>query len=448
MREVVSIHIGEAGIQLGSNCWELFCLEHGITPDGNIPSHKTIGGDDTFNSFFSSNGNEKLVPRCIFLDLEPTTMDEVRTGSYRKLFKPDTLISGKEDTGNLYARGYCTLGKEIIEYSLDRIRKLADACSGLQGFLIYNSIGGGTGSGLGSLLLERLSVEYGKKTKVGFNIFPDSTLSTSVIEPYNSVLAMHSLLEHTDVSMVLDNKATYEICRRQLEIERPNYSNINQLLAQVVSSNTASLRYDGALNVDLTEFQTNLVPYPRVHFMLNSYAPIISSNKSCSQLLVSDITNSCFEPEYMFAKCDPSQGKYMACCIMYRGDVVPKDVMSAVATIKTKRTIQFVDWCPTGFKCGINYQPPTVIPGGDIAKTMRAACVISNNTAISQVFKRITDQYDLMYSKGAFIQWYLEEGMEAGDFTEAREDIAVLNTDYIEVGVENVDEEEVDDINM
>ena len=64
----------------------------------------------------------------------------------------------------------------------------------------------------------------------------------------------------------------------------------------------------------------------------------------------------------------------MACCLMYRGDVVPKDVNAAVATIKTKRTIQFVDWCPTGFKCGINYQPPTVVPGGDLAKVGGCHC--------------------------------------------------------------------------
>ena len=74
----------------------------------------------------------------------------------------------------------------------------------------------------------------------------------------------------------------------------------------------------------------------------------------------------------------------MACCLMYRGDVVPKDVNAAVATIKTKRTIQFVDWCPTGFKCGINYQPPTVVPGGDLAKVQRAVCMISNSTAIAE----------------------------------------------------------------
>ena len=75
---------------------------------------------------------------------------------------------------------------------------------------------------------------------------------------------------------------------------------------------------------------------------------------------------------------------------------MPKDVNAAVATIKTKRTIQFVDWCPTGFKCGINYQPPTVVPGGDLAKVMRACCMISNSTAIAEVFSRIDHKFDLM----------------------------------------------------
>jgi tubulin alpha len=79
-------------------------------------------------------------------------------------------------------------------------------------------------------------------------------------------------------------------------------------------------------------------------------------------------------------------GKYMACCLLYRGDVVPKDVNAAIATIKTKRTIQFVDWCPTGFKVGINYQPPTVVPGGDLAKVQRAVCMLSNTTAIAGRF--------------------------------------------------------------
>ncbi|KAK6923903.1 Tubulin/FtsZ, GTPase domain [Dillenia turbinata] len=312
MRECISIHIGQAGIQVGNACWELYCLEHGIQvtslssrsgcfdrvnaklitlllflqPDGQMPSDKTVGGgDDAFNTFFSETGAGKHVPRAVFVDLEPTVIDEVRTGTYRQLFHPEQLISGKEDAANNFARGHYTIGKEIVDLCLDRIRKLADNCTGLQGFLVFNAVGGGTGSGLGSLLLERLSVDYGKKSKLGFTVYPSPQVSTSVVEPYNSVLSTHSLLEHTDVAVLLDNEAIYDICRRSLDIERPTYTNLNRLVSQVISSLTASLRFDGALNVDVTEFQTNLVPYPRIHFMLSSYAPVISAEKAYHEQL-------------------------------------------------------------------------------------------------------------------------------------------------------------------
>jgi hypothetical protein len=126
-----------------------------------------------------------------------------------------------------------SVGKEIVDLCLDRIRKLADNCTGLQGFLVFNAVGGGTGSGLGSLLLERLSVDYGKKSKLGFTVYPSPQVSTSVVEPYNSVLSTHSLLEHTDVAVLLDNEAIYDICKRSLDIERPTYTNLNRLISQV-----------------------------------------------------------------------------------------------------------------------------------------------------------------------------------------------------------------------
>lgn len=93
------------------------------------------------------------------------------------------------------------------------------------------------------------------------------------------------------------------------------------------------------------------MPYPRIHFPLATYSPVISSEKAChEQLSVAEITSACFESANQMVKCDPRLGKYMACCLLFRGDVVPKDVNAAIASIKTKRTIQFVDWCPTGFK--------------------------------------------------------------------------------------------------
>jgi tubulin alpha len=130
---------------------------------------------------------------------------------------------------------------------------------------------------------------------------------------------------------------------------------------------------------------------------LVTYAPVISAEKAYhEQLSVAEITNACFEPANQMVKCDPRHGKYMACCMLYRGDVVPKDVNAAIATIKTKRSIQFVDWCPTGFKVGINYQPPTVVPGGDLAKVPRAVCMLSNTTAIAEAWARLDHKFDLV----------------------------------------------------
>eukprot|EP00112_Aurelia_sp_Birch-Aquarium-sp1_P008502 Seg1938.2 transcript_id=Seg1938.2/GoldUCD/mRNA.D3Y31 product="Tubulin alpha-1C chain" protein_id=Seg1938.2/GoldUCD/D3Y31 len=434
-RECISLHVGQAGCQMGNSCWELYCLEHSIDPSGQIDVENLKDVYDSHKTFFAEMETGRRVPRALYVDLEPTVIDEVRTGKYRELFHPEQMISGKEDAANNFARGHYTIGRQVVDNVLDRVRKLTDVCDGLQGFILFHSFGGGTGSGLTARLMERLSVDFGKKSKLQFSIYPAPQVSTAVVEPYNSVLTTHFTFDHSDCAFMVDNEAIYDICRKNLDIERPKYYNLNRLISQVVSSITASLRFDGELNVDLNEFQTNLVPYPRIHFPLASFSPVISAEKAYhEQQTTAEITTAVFEPANQMVKCDPRSGKYMSCCLLFRGDVVPGDVNSSIARIRALHTIQFVDWCPTGFKVGINHQPVTIPAGSDMASSNRSVCMLSNTTAMATLWARLDHKFDLMYRKRAFVHWYVGEGMEEGEFNEAREDLAVLEKDYEEVG--------------
>merc|ERR1712053_22916 len=345
-----------------------------------------------------------------------------------------------------FARGHYTVGKEILDQVNDRLRKLVDNSENVQGFIIHHAVGGGTGSGLGALILERIAVDYRKKSKIGFEIYPSPKISTCIVEPYNSMLSTHWLLDHTEVSVVLDNEAIYAICQKQLDIERPSYMDLNVVISKVVSSMTASLRFDGELNVDLGEFQTNLVPFPRLHFMTTALAPVVSMKKASHEAAtIREITDHVFQPQNMlvkYADFDPVEDKYMAISVNYRGAVKSKEANATVQWLKQNNKISFVEWCPTGFKIGLNESPAAEVPDDDMKKGDRNVTMIGNNVAVSRVFtERITKKYDMMYSQRAFVHWYVGEGMEEGEFSEAREDLGFLEKDYLDVVTEQASDE-------
>lgn len=430
-KEIIQIHIGQAGVQVANACWELYCLEHGIRPDGILAY---VDDEQSYGAFFGETGAGKVVPRTVMIDLEPIPIDEIRTGTYRQLFHPNSLITGKEDAASNFARGYFGVGREMIDVALNRVRLVAEDCHQLQGFIIYRSFGGGTGSGFTPLLLEGLQRDYGKLSKVEFAVYPSPRISPIIVEPYNALLTAHACMNTEDVCFIFDNEALYDILARCLDVPRPTYTNLNRLIAQVVSCMTASLRFEGSLNVELVEFRTNLIPYPRIHFPLITFAPFVSASKAMHDpLSTNQLMMSCFEPANQMVKCDPREGSYMACCLLFRGDVNPNDINSAINQIKSMRTIRFVSWSPTGFKIGLNYQPPTTVPGGDLAALQRAVVMLSNSSAIRGAWERLCRKFSLLYSKRAFVHHFVGEGLEEGEFQNALQNIKALSNDYREM---------------
>jgi len=418
VREVLTINVGQCGVQLGSRIWHQYCAEHGIQKDGRMADETA---DSHFQTFFEETSRSEYVPRNIMVDLEPNVVDDVRTGAFSAIYNPYFLLSGKEDAANMFGRGHYTVGKEMIDKVNDRIRKMVDNCDNVQGFIMNHAVGGGTGSGLGALILERIAVDYRKKTKISTSVYPSPNISNCVVEPINAISATHWLLDHTEVSLVVDNEAIYDICQEHLDILHPSYDAVNRLIAKVVSSVTASMRFEGELNGNLRDLTTNLVPFPRLHFMIAAMAPIATPQKSeTTNCQIRNITDACFAPRNFFAKIadfDADEDKFMAASLNYRGEVRARDVSEAVQWIKTSRKATFVEWVPTGFKVGLTAMPPKGVEEDESALFDRNAVMIGNNTAMSRVFsERISKKFDLLYSQRAFIHWFVGEGYESGEF--------------------------------
>jgi len=451
VREILTISVGQGGCQLGNAVWEQYCREHYIENDGTrdlgAMDSAEMAEDKNFLTFFEETNAGQFVPRNLSVDLEPTVIDDIRRGKRQAMYHPEFLVNGKEDAANNFARGHYTVGKEQMDIVNDRVRKLVDNSENVQGFIVQHSVGGGTGSGMGMLILERLAVDFRKKSKIGFEIYPSPNISTCIVEPYNGLLSTHWLLDHTDVSLVLDNEAIYGICQKKLDVKKPSYANLNRIIAKVVSSMTAALRFDGELNVDMNEFQTNLVPFPRLHFMTTSLAPVTSNAKTDREAHdCRRITDDCLQAQNFLVKYpdfDVVEDKYMAISLNYRGKVMSQEANGTVQWVKQQGKVSFVEWCPTGFKIGLNNQPPALVEGDDMAAAERTAVMIGNNIAVNRVFtERLSKKYDMMYSQRAYVHWYVGEGMEEGEFSEAREDLGFLEKDYLDVVTEQASDDE------
>ena len=283
--------------------------------------------------------------------MEPGTIETVKASKIGGLFRPDNMIFGQSSAGNNWAKGHYTEGAELVDQILDVARREAENCDCLQGFQIAHSLGGGTGSGLGTLLISKIREEFPDRMMATFSVVPSPKVSDTVVEPYNAVLSVHQLVENSDLTFCIDNEALYDICFKTLKLTTPSYGDLNQLVSSVMSGVTTCLRFPGQLNSDLRKLAVNMVPFPLLHFFMVGYAPLTASgSQQYRAVSVPELTQQMFDAKNMMAACDPRHGRYLTVAAYFRGKVSMKEVEDQMQSVQNKNSAYFVEWIPNNIQ--------------------------------------------------------------------------------------------------
>ena len=421
MREIVHIQAGQCGNQIGTKFWEVISDEHEIDPSGFYnDSYRPL---ENINVYFNEATGGRYVPRAVLMDLDPSTMDSVRAGPFGQLFRPDKFVSGRGGAGNNWAKGYYSEGAELIDTVLEVVRKETESCDCLQGFQVCHSLGGGTGSGMGTLLISKVREEYPGRIMETFSVFPSPKVSDTVFEPYNATLSIHQLVENADEVMVIDNEALYDICFRTFRLTTPTYGDLNHLVSSVMSGVTCCIRFPGQLNSDLRKLAVNLIPFPRLHFFMVGSAPLTSRGSGqYYNLTVPELTQQLFDAKNMMCASDPRHGRYLTAAAIFRGRMSTMEVDEQMLSVQNKSSFNFVEWIPSNIMSSICEIPPRGLK--------MAATVIGNSTAIQEIFKRIAEKFAAMFRRRSFMHQYTGEGLDEMEFIEAESNMNDLVSEY------------------
>ncbi|KAL5526930.1 TUBB2 [Sanghuangporus sanghuang] len=444
VREIINVQVGQAGNQLGEAFYKMLLAEHGLNLEGAYEGNDPLqlAKANVYFTEVDAGGNSlRYVPRSVQIDLESGVINRIRSGPLGKLFRPDTFVYGDNSAGNNWAKGYYTEGAELVDSILDVVRRQAEQCDSIQGFQITHSLGGGTGSGLGTLLLSKIREEFPDRMLCTFSVLPSPKVSETVVEPYNAMLSAHQLVDNSDLSICIDNEALYDINFRLLHNKEPDFPALNMLVAQVMCGVSTSLRFPGQLNGDFRKMGMNLVPFPRLHFLMPSYAPFFDPKAKNYQLgSVNELTQSLFDRKNLLVACDPRFGRYMTATVIFRGSVSSQEAEYAIGQIQARNSSMFVEWIPDNVSLSLC----SVAAVGQ----KRSGTALANSTAIQEVFKRTHQQFVAMFKRGAFLHWYTGEGMDEMEFTEAEsntQDLIAEYQQYQEATGDEYEEEEVEE---
>ncbi|XP_954924.1 tubulin gamma-chain (gamma-tubulin), putative [Theileria annulata] len=475
-KEIVTLHVGQCGNNIGNEFWNQICLEHGINKDGFLLDKTPIGDDK--DVFFFQTGTNRYYPRALLIDLEPRVISSILNSENKNLFNPENVFLSKDSmgAGNNWGVGY-TYGNQFNDELSEIVDREVDNADNLEGFVLSHSIGGGTGSGLGSYLLEMINENYPKKLIKTFSVFPQLKKSSDVVvQPYNTILSLKRLILNADLVNVIDNNVVnnHSFTSDNLLSLRSHNSNNNSLkenstsfeensnskeklqynnklvmtykyldyitnfiniisknimniqIGNIMSSVTSCIRFPGPINNDLISLVSSLVIIPRCHFLISS----IMDHENITLL---NLVKKLYYPNNFLVYTSTKNGKYLSALNIIRGNNInPSDVYKCIEKIKEKRLVEFIKWNPANIQVNLIKQSPH-------KQDKTNGILVANHTSINQVFEDCILQFDKLYSRRAFLDNYRkaeffsrEDGK--GDFEEmehSREVVELVKEEYI-----------------
>ncbi|GBG32401.1 Tubulin gamma chain [Hondaea fermentalgiana] len=440
-REIITLQVGQCGNQIASEFWKQISAEHGISPDGVLQPY-ALNGTDRKDVFFYQADDEHYIPRAILMDLEPRVINGIMNSPYRHLFNSENIFVSKDGggAGNNWASGHAQ-GEKLHEELMDMIDREADGSESLEGFVLCHSIAGGTGSGMGSYLLEKLNDHFPKKLIQTYSVFPNQSHGESsgvgvgtsdvVVQPYNSLLSLKRLALNADCVVVLDNTALNRIATERLRISNPSVSQLNSLVSTVMAASTTTLRYPGYMNNDLIGLVASLIPTPRCHFLMCGYTPLTlqSQTSAVRKTTVLDVMRRLLQAKNSMVSASTRRGCYISILNIIQGDIDdPSQVHKSLQRIRERKLVNFIPWGPASIQVALSRKSPYVETQNKVSGMM-----LANHTCMKELFSRAIRSYDRLRKRNAFLENYRQQPMFADtleEFDSAREIVSSLAEEY------------------
>ncbi len=362
---------------------------------------------------------------------DPSPINHLSAGPLAKFYRGDNLVASLNGygAGNSWPKGHYTEGPEIINQLLDVVRMEAERAESLQGFQFVHSLGGGTGSGMGTLLLSKLREEFADKIMWTWSVTETAVGDSCVVRPYNVMLSMMQLIENADVVVYLDDDMAYKACFNN-RINKPVYSHLNNITARIMSNITCPMRLPSSESMNLRKISSNLVPYGRQHFLTVGTAPITaelidqSNGTSLTPVTLADISSQLFEPQNMMMSTGPENTawKHLAAMCSFRGAIQTAEIAELINLTRDKYASKFATWIPDNLKWT---RCDTAAPGVNMSGTY-----LANSTAILHVLQRLDQHFTALFRRKAFLFHYANDGLDEIELTEAQCNVQDLITEY------------------